>query len=69
MLEVDILQANKWYSDLDFMVQHDMHSYNRIMIDLGNGCIDDIADKNKINTNSYTNTETIKFGEPLHQIL
>ena len=63
-MEADGLQVINWYVDVAFVVYHDMHSYNRIMMNLGKGCVYGSSGKININTTSSNMAEKVGFSDP-----
>ena len=69
ILRADGIQVIKWYVDVYFTVHHEIISHNRIMMNLGKGCVYSLYGKKNINIKSSTETELVGVSNALPQVL
>ena len=68
-LSADNLQIIKWYVDASFAVHPDFKSHTGAIMTMGNGAIQSISRKQKLNTRSSTEAELIGVDDAATMIL
>ena len=69
MLQADNMHVMKWWVDASFAVHPDMKSHTGGAMSLGRGAVYGTSTRQKINTTSSTEAETVGIHEVLPQIL
>jgi hypothetical protein len=68
-LSMDNTSMIKWYLDASYTVPNDMKSQTGAIMTLGQGAIQAISSKQKVNTRSSTGAELISFDDIASKVL
>jgi len=68
-LSADDLQTIKWYVDASFAVHPDFKSHTGATMTMGEGCMQTMSPKQKLNSRSSTEVEVIGVDDALTQML
>jgi len=67
-LSADNLQTIKWYVDASFAVHPDFKSHTGAAMTMGEGCVQTMSRKQKLNSRSSTEAELIGVDDALTQM-
>ena len=68
-LSADKLQVIKWYVDASFAVHPDFKSHTGAVMTMGEGAVQTISPKQKLNTRSSTESELVGGDDSITKIL
>ena len=68
-LDADSTGTIIWYLDASFAVHHDFRSHTGAVMTMGNGCVQSVSTKQKINTRSSTEAELVSTDDIIAKVI